>query len=28
MRNYWTNACRTCPLKTQCTKSTPRRIKR
>ena len=28
MRNYWTNACRTCPLKAQCTKSTPRRIKR
>ncbi len=28
MRNYWTNACRTCPLKTQCTKSMPRRIKR
>ncbi len=28
MRSYWTNACRTCPLKTQCTKSAPRRIKR
>jgi len=28
MRSYWTNACRSCPLKTQCTKSTPRRIKR
>jgi len=28
MRSYWTNACRSCPLKTQCTKSAPRRIKR
>jgi transposase/uncharacterized small protein (DUF1192 family) len=28
MRSYWTNACRNCPLKTQCTKSAPRRIKR
>ena len=28
MRNYWTNACRTCPIKTQCTTSAQRRIKR
>ena len=28
MRNYWTNVCRICLLKAQCTKSTPRRIKR
>jgi transposase len=28
MRNYWTNACRICPMKTQCTTSAQRRIKR
>jgi transposase len=28
MRNYWTNACRICPIKNQCTTSDPRRIKR
>ena len=28
MRRYWTNACRTCALKAQCTKSPERRITR
>lgn len=28
LRNYWTNACRHCALKTQCTPTTQRRIKR
>jgi transposase len=27
-RNYWTNACRHCPLKSKCTPTTQRRIKR
>ena len=28
LRNYWTNACKTCPLKSKCTPSPQRRIKR
>ena len=28
LRNYWTNACKTCSLKSQCTPSPQRRIKR
>ena len=28
LRRYWTNACRTCPLKAQCTKGPQRRITR
>src|ERR1700726_4761868 len=28
LRHYWTNACRTCALKAQCTKGPQRRIKR
>jgi transposase len=28
MRRYWTNACRTCPLKAKCTKGPERRITR
>ena len=28
LHNYWTNACRTCALKAQCTKGPQRRIKR
>ena len=28
IRNYWTNACRNCVLKSKCTSSPPRRIKR
>jgi len=28
LRHYWTNACRTCVLKAQCTKAPQRRIKR
>src|SRR3954451_19984313 len=28
LRNYWTNACKTCPLKSNCTPSPQRRIKR
>ncbi|MDX1704485.1 MAG: IS1182 family transposase [Altererythrobacter ishigakiensis] len=28
IRNYWTNACRNCALKSKCTLSPPRRIKR
>ena len=28
MRRYWTNACRTCPIKAQCTTSQQRRITR
>ena len=28
LRNYWTNACRHCALKAQCTPTTQRRIKR
>jgi len=28
MRRYWTNACRTCPIKTQCTTGPQRRITR
>ena len=28
MRRYWTNACRTCPIKAQCTTSEQRRITR
>lgn len=28
LRRYWTNACRTCPLKAKCTKSQERRITR
>jgi len=28
LHHYWTNACRTCALKAQCTKGPQRRIKR
>jgi len=28
LRNYWTTACRHCPLKSQCAKANERRIKR
>jgi transposase len=28
LRHYWTNACRHCPLKSQCAKANERRIKR
>ena len=28
MRRYWTNACRTCPIKSQCTTGEQRRIAR
>ncbi len=28
MRRYWTNACRTCPIKAQCTTAEQRRITR
>ena len=28
LRRYWTNACRTCPLKAKCTKGPERRITR
>jgi hypothetical protein len=28
LRNYWTNACKICPLKSKCTPSPIRRIKR
>src|SRR5436853_7794255 len=28
LRNYWTNVCKTCPLKSKCTPSPQRRIKR
>ena len=28
LHNYWTNACKTCPLKSKCTPSPQRRIKR
>ena len=28
LRNYWTNACKSCPLKSKCTPSPQRRIKR
>jgi PAS domain S-box-containing protein len=28
LRNYWTNACKTCPLKSKCTPSPQRPIKR
>jgi transposase len=28
LRRYWTNACRTCALKAQCTKEPQRRITR
>jgi transposase len=28
LRRYWTNACRTCPLKPHCTPTTQRRITR